>query len=94
MSEDDTHIRAKFMVTRKSVTIYARYHEVSAVLRWERDNANLDRQTRRINTLIGNLGPLVTDGLQEVTIQSEMADLDNEWAALTEPPPTEETTGE
>lgn len=91
---DDNNIRARFLVTRNSVTIYARYHEVSCVLRWERDNANLERQTRRINTLIGNLAPLVTDGLREVTIQSEMAGLDHEWAALSEPPPTEETTGE
>lgn len=91
---DDSHIRARFLVTKKSVTIYARYHEVSCVLRWERDSADLARQTRRINTLIANLGTLVSEGLEEVVIQSEMAGLDHEWAALTEPPPTEETTGE
>lgn len=89
--EEQGYIKARFMVTKKSVTIYARYREVSCVLRWERDSADTERQTRSINTLIANLGQLVNDGLAEVTVQSEMADLDNEWAAFAEPPPTEET---
>jgi len=92
VSEDDNHIRARFMVTRKSVTIYARYHEVSAVLRWERDRGDLNRQMRHIQTLISNFPELVADGLNECVVQLEMADLDNEWAAFTEPPPTEGET--
>lgn len=88
---DEGHIRAKFMVTRKSVTIYARYQEVSCVLRWDRDRDNPDRQSRHIRTLIGNLDQLVADGLNEVVVQVEMADLDNEWQAFSEPPPAEET---
>lgn len=75
------------MVTRKSVTIYARYQEVSCVLRWDRDRDNPDRQSRHIQTLIGNLDALVADGLNEVMVQAEMVDLDNEWQSFCEPPP-------
>lgn len=89
--KDGNYIRARFFVTKKAVTIYARFHEVTCTLRWERDNEDPDRQTRHIKTLIGNLDQLVKDGLQEVVIQAEAAGIDQEWLDMDEPPPTEET---
>jgi hypothetical protein len=89
--DDDSYIRARFFVTKKAVTIYARYHEVTCTLRWERGAKDLDLQTRHIKTLIANLDKLVADGLQEVVIQAEAAGIDQEWLDLDEPPPTEET---
>lgn len=94
VTKDDNFIRARFFVTKKTVTIFARFHEVACTLRWERDNEQPERQTRHINTLIGNLPELVKDGLQEVVVQVESAGIDQEWLDMDEPPPTEENPSE
>lgn len=94
MTKDENYIRARFFVTKKAVTIYARYQEVTCTLRWERDNEDPERQTRHIKTLIGNLDSLVKDGLQEVIVQAETAGIDQEWLEMDEPPATEEPTSE
>lgn len=93
MSDDDSYIRARFFVTKKAVTIYARFHEVTCTLRWDR-TGDPDTQTRHLKTLIGNLDKLVADGLQEVVIQAEAAGIDQEWLEMDEPPPTEENPSE
>jgi hypothetical protein len=90
----DPYIRARFFVTKSTVTIYARYHEANVTFRWKRLPGQEEETLRHIKTLIRNLEQLVHDGLQEVVIQLETRDLDQEWLELDEPPATEEPTGE
>ena len=90
MADNDGYIKARFFVTKKAVTIYARYKSVTCTLRWDR-TGDPEEQTRHLKTLIGNLDQLVSDGLQEVVIQAEAAQIDQEWLEMDEPPPAEET---
>lgn len=93
MAPDDNYLKAKFWVTKKNVTIFVTFHGVKATLRWDRGGDDA-LTTRHINTLIANLPQMVTDGLQEVVIQSEMKGLDQEWLDIDEPPAQEEAPGE
>lgn len=92
-SEKDNYLKAKFWVTRSHVTIFVTFHGVRLTLRWERGGDD-SLTTRHINTLIANLPQVVTDGLNEVVIQSEMKGLDQEWLDIDEPPAQEEASGE
>lgn len=71
-------IKARFWVTKHAVTIYATFHEVSVTLRWPRS----EDAHRHVRTLIGNLGQLVKDGLEEVFIQDQANRLDFEIEEL------------
>lgn len=89
MASEDGYIRARFWVSKAHVTIYTQYKGINATFRWKRD-PDTDLTHRQIKTLITHLPGLVEEGLREVVVQSEIKDLDGEWAAWDEPPAQEE----
>ena len=65
-------IKARFLVTRKTVTIITTYHEVGMVIRWKRT----PDAERHLRTLIANLDKVLEEGALEVLVQDEASRLD------------------